>query len=128
MAQSERLMRNAAGTFVFEGYLIPKHAIVRVCLWESHKSGESFPDPFRFDPARFMERDPSGDEFSPFGLDHHHCPLADLTVELSKVFLRALARGYTIGAVEDGMPVRGTYHWQPATHFSVELHGRSARA
>ena len=126
MDQSERLMRNVTRTFVFDGYLIPKHAIVRVCLWESHKSAESFPDPMRFDPTRFTEGDPSGDEFSPFGLDHHHCPLADVTVQLSTVFLRALARGYTIEAVEDGMPVRGTYHWQPAHRFSVELRARNA--
>ena len=127
MDQSERLMRNATRTFVFDGHLIPKYAIVRVCVWESHKSVESFPDPFRFDAARFMERNPSGDEFSPFGLDHHHCPLDDVTMQLSAVFLRALARGYTVGAVEDGLPVRGTYHWQPANRFSVELRARATR-
>jgi len=52
----------------------------------------------------------------------HPLPLTHVSVELTPA-----RRGYTIEAVEDGLPVRGTYHWQPANQFSVELRARAAR-
>lgn len=125
MNQSERLMRRAQRDFVFDGYLIPKHATVRVCLWESHKSPDSFPLPFEFKPDRFLSAPPSGEAFAPFGLDHHKCPFSDMSVRMSVMFLRALARSYTLTALADGRPVRGAYHWEPATYFGVRLLPRS---
>lgn len=121
MDQSERLMRRVQRDFVFEGHLIPKYATVRVCLWESHKSPDIFPQPFQFDPQRFLTRSPSGEEFAPFGLDHHRCPFGDMSLRVCVVFLRMLSRHYTVTIVGDGRPVRGAYHWEPATQFGVRL-------
>lgn len=120
--QTERLMRKAQRDFVFEGYLIPKHATVRVCLWESHKSPDAFPEPFRFNPERFITGYPNGDQFAPFGLDHHLCPFAEIAIKTSMIFLRVLARSYTVAPIADGLPVRGLYHWEPASQFGVRLH------
>lgn len=124
MNQSERLMRRAQRDFVFDGFLIPKHATVRVCLWESHKSPDAFPAPFEFQPDRFLSAPPSGEQFAPFGLDHHKCPFGELSVRMSVMFLRALARSYTLAVVADGRPIRGAYHWEPATYFGVRLQPR----
>lgn len=128
MDQSERLMRRVQRNFVFDGHLIPKHATVRVCLWESHKSPAVFPSPFEFDPARFLEKPPSGEEFAPFGLDHHRCPFGDMSTRMCVEFLRALARRYTVEAVADGQPIRGAYHWEPSSNFGVRLRPVSAAA
>ncbi len=124
--QSERLMRKAQRDFVFAGYLIPKHATVRVCLWESHKSPDAFPEPFRFNPERFLTGNPNGDQFAPFGLDHHQCPFAEIAIKTSMIFLRMLARGYTMAPIADGLPVRGVYHWEPASEFGVRLHPKAS--
>ncbi len=125
MDQSERLIRIAQRDIVFDGHLIPKYATVRVCLWEAHKSPDAFPEPFRFEPQRFLAaQDPSADQFAPFGLDHHQCPFGDLAVRSSMIFLRALARGYIPAPIADGLPVRGIYHWEPASQFAVKLHPR----
>jgi cytochrome P450 len=121
MDQSERLVRKAQRDFVFAGHLIPKHAHVRVCMWESHKAHESFPDPFRFDPNRFLGTSPGGDQFSPFGLDSHHCPFGDMAIRTSMIFLRTLARSYVPITLDDGPPVKGMFHWEPASRFGVEL-------
>jgi cytochrome P450 len=121
MDQSERLLRKVESDFIFEGLLFPKGSTVRVCLWESHKSDKSFEDPLRFDPFRFMEGDPGRDEFSPFGLDHHQCPLADMAIRTSMIFLHQLAQDYQVLPSGDGLPVRGAYHWEPASRFSVRL-------
>jgi cytochrome P450 len=125
MDQSERLIRTAQRDIVFEGFLIPKHATVRICLWEPHKSAAVFPEPFRFDPARFLgEKDPGPDEFAPFGLDAHQCPFGDLAIGLAVIFLRALARAYVPESIGGGLPVKGMYHWEPASRFGVKLQPR----
>ena len=122
--QSERLIRRVLHDIVFEGHLIPKHAHVRVCMWEAHKSEAAFPEPFRFDPERFLGSEPTSNEYSPFGLDHHQCPLGDVAIQTSMIFLRALARGYTLTPSGDGLPVHGAFHWEPASEFAVTLQPR----
>jgi len=124
MDQSERLMRDVLQDIVFDGWLIPKGALVRVCMWEAHKSAEVFPDPFVFDPSRFLGHAPAGDRFSPFGLDHHHCPLAGLSVQLAATFLRVLAREFRLDARNGDPAVRGPYHWQPSPRLVVSLSHR----
>lgn len=123
--QSERLTRTAQRDIVFGGFLIPKFSTVRVCLWEPHHDAAVFTDPFRFDPARFLaEKDPGADEFAPFGLDAHQCPFGDLAIGLAVIFLRALARAYVPESIGDGLPVKGLYHWEPASRFGVKLRPR----
>jgi cytochrome P450 len=123
--QSERLTRVAQRDLVFEGLLIPKYATVRICLWEPHHDAAVFPDPFRFDPTRFLAaKDPGADEFAPFGLDAHQCPFGDLAIGLGVIFLRALARSHVPISVGDGLPVKGLYHWEPASRFGVKLQPR----
>ncbi|MBL9187584.1 MAG: cytochrome P450 [Opitutaceae bacterium] len=127
--QSERLTRVALRDIVFDGLLIPRHATVRVCLWEPHHAAAVFPDPFRFDPARWTgEKDPGADEFAPFGLDAHQCPFGDLAIGLAVIFLRALARAWVPVATGEGLPVKGLYHWEPASRFGVKLRPRGPMA
>lgn len=121
MDQSERLIRIANRDIIFDGYLIPKYATVRLCLWEAHKSSDTFADPFDFNPERFIKQSYAPDQYAPFGLDHHRCPFADSVVAMSKAFTRVLASNYEIAPIEDGLPVRGAYHWEPASRFSVKL-------
>lgn len=121
MDQSERLIRIAQRDLVFEGYLIPKYATVRLCLWEAHKSPNTFTHPFDFNPERFISQAYASDQYAPFGLDHHRCPFSDSVVAMSKAFTRVLACNYRVSPVADGLPVRGAYHWEPASRFSVRL-------
>jgi cytochrome P450 len=124
MDQSERLIRCVQRDLVFENFLIPKYATVRLCLWESHKSSAHFPEPFTFKPGRFLEQDFKGDQYSPFGLDHHRCPFSQVAIRLSTIFLRQLACDYSVQAVSDGAPIRGAYHWEPARQFCIQLNKR----
>lgn len=126
MDQSERLMRTVERTIRFEGHLLPKGSLVRVCMWEVHKSAAHFPEPFRFDPARFLGESTARDHFSPFGLDHHHCPLASLSIDLATLFVAVLARDWTVRSTGAMPPVRGPYHWEPSPRFQVTLAARRA--
>jgi cytochrome P450 len=127
MDQSERLMRDVLQDIVFDGWLIPKGSLVRVCLWETHKLPETFPDPFRFDPARFLDA-AAAERFSPFGLDHHLCPLAGLSLDLAAMFVRVLARDWQVEARDGDPAARGPYHWQPSPRLLVRLSPRRGAA
>ncbi len=126
--KSERLTRIVERDLLFEGYLIPRDTYVRLCLWEAHHEPATFVKPFDFNPERFMRESYGRDQFAPFGLDHHLCPLADIAIRLGVVFLWQLATRYRLQGVADGLPVRGAYHWEPAHDFSVVLHNRSGTA
>lgn len=122
--QSERLMRVVNRDISFEGFFIPKGSIVRLCLWESHKSSESFSEPFTFNPGRFIHQHPGKDQYSPFGLGSHSCPFAHISIRMSSTFIKMLAMDYNVEAVSNGPPIRGAHHWQPAEKFSIHLTAR----
>jgi cytochrome P450 len=119
--QSERMMRRTLRDIVFDGFLIPRHTMVRLCLWESHHAPEAFAHPHRFDAGRFKDSVPGNDTYAPFGVDHHQCPMGGLTIRLGMIFLKALARGYHVTALTPGPPTRGAHHWEPSPRFSVQL-------
>lgn len=126
MDQSERLLRRMEADAVFDGYLIPRGAMVRLCLWEAHKDEDIFPQPFRFSPQRFITCPPGRDQFAPFGLDHHHCPLAAVSLHLGEAYVRTLARDFQVTVVNDGPPVRGPYHWETSPALTLHLRRRKS--
>ncbi len=124
MDQIERLGRVINEDVVFEGYSIPKGASVRLCIWESHKDPEVFPEPFTFDRNRFLEKNYSLKEYAPFGIDHHRCPLGQVAIRMSMMVVKTLAENYRIHPLGDGPAHRSPFHWQPAQSFSVRLEPR----
>ena len=118
--QSERLMRRCLSDIEFEGFLFPKDTIVRICMWEAHHDAAVFPAPLRFQADRFAADKIHHERFSPFGLDRHQCPFSELVIRLASTFLQTLG-DYEFSATGDGAPVRGAYHWEPATDFSLQL-------
>lgn len=122
--QSEVLLRRATTDIVFEGHLIPEASNVRVCLWEGHKDDEVFPDPFRFDPDRFLGREYDIDQFAPFGLDKRRCIGGEFVVGLGGWFAEELVRGFEWDVAADGPPIRGAFHWEPSPEFAIRLRAR----
>jgi cytochrome P450 len=123
LEQSERVIRRVQSDFVFQGYLFARGTNLRFCLWESHKLAENFPDPWQFNPDRCWQELRA--VYSPFGLDHHHCPMADHSTKLASIFLQTVAREYQLtpcGNTESSR--RGTYQWEPAEDFSVQFQPR----
>jgi cytochrome P450 len=128
LEQSERLMRDVLRDVVFEGFLIPRGALLRVCMWENHKDPETFAAPFAFDPDRFLAPRPGGEAFSPFGLDQHRCPYADVSVEFGALLLETLAREFDLAGDPGEGAIRGPYHWEPGPGLSVVLAPRDRGA
>ncbi len=127
LEQSERLLRRVDRDLIFLNYLIPKHSMVRLCLWESHKAPKSFADPFAFKPQRFLEKVFTSEQYAPFGLGKHRCPLSNLSIKMSTLFLSVLVTQYSLEPIGNGQPMRGVYHWEPAWKFSVRLKKKERR-
>ena len=126
LEQSERIVRAVKQDFVFEGFLFPRGAMVRVCVWEAHKSAATFDQPFAFNPERFIVAAPGQDQYAPFGMDRHQCPFGGFTIRLGAVFLKVLAERYRVSDAADEAPVRGQYHWEPPSSFFPILSPRAA--
>lgn len=121
LEQSEVLYRTPVDDVVFDNYLIPKGSIMRGCLWEGHKDEKIFPEPFKFDPDRFLGRDYKIEEYAPFGLDKTRCIGSSLVIDLGGIFVEILLKNFKVTLVADGPPVMGQYHWEPNPGFSVVL-------
>ena len=73
LAQSEYLYRVVRRDFEFEGFRFPKGWLIRLCVWESHRTSDAFDDPELFDPDRFVESSYRASDYSPFGWAQHAC-------------------------------------------------------
>ncbi len=118
--QSERLMRIALEDLRFDGHLIPRGTVVRMCLWESHKDPSTFDDPFSFDPTRFLRHTYTSDHFAPFGLGGRRCPASDLAVALAAGVVQSMATSARPVMVQDGPPIHGAWHWEPSPTMRVK--------
>lgn len=119
--QSERLMRRARRDFVFNEFLIPRGAVIRIGMWEAHHDPKAFDQPDSFLPDRFTITEPKAESFSPFGLDQHLCPFSAYSVQLGEIFVSTLAKHWVPTLINDGPPVIGMHHWQPPRDFSIAL-------
>jgi len=128
LEQVEYLLRIPISDISYERYLIPKNTILRVCLWEGHKDPSVFPDPFRFDPERFVRRTHPIEEYAPFGLDKRRCIASDFVVALSAMFIETLLERFTVTLASDGPPKFGAHHWEPNPDFSIAISRLQDRA
>lgn len=119
--QAEVLIRKALEPFRFEGYDIPKGSWVTILLRESHRDPDNFEDPGRFCPHRFLGRQPTLDQYAPFGLGEHHCIASLFVTRICAAFVEELVQGYTWEVVSDGPRRFGHFHWEPSPMFAIGL-------
>ena len=124
LAQSEYLYRVLTKDVSFDGYTLPRGWLVRLCVWESHRSCPSFDQPEQFNPDRFAEREFSTHEYAPFGYGKHACNGAHLARLIAREFTRILSSDFNYAVVDDG-PVERDFrhwaHWRPSSEFKVKL-------
>ena len=129
LEQSEFLYRTVTRPIEFEGMTVPAGWLVRLCIQESHRDPNVFPEPERFDPERFARRAYGRSEYSPFGADAHGCMGSRLALFLGRIFVEELAHGYEWRVVSDGPCDRGTRHrdhWTPSSRLRVVMEQRSS--
>ncbi|GIF17115.1 cytochrome P450 [Actinoplanes teichomyceticus] len=91
----------AVRDLTFQEHRIPKGAMVLLDIYGQNHDAALWPDPYRFDPDRFVGREPGRDELIPQGggdpAGNHRCPGEDVTVALLTTIATRLARlDYTV--------------------------------
>jgi fatty-acid peroxygenase len=86
----------AVEDLTWRGESIPAHALVLLDLFGQNHDAALWPEPYRFDPGRFLGRVPDRDLLIPQGggdrAAGHRCPGEDVTVALLAAFASWLAR------------------------------------
>jgi cytochrome P450 len=90
--------------FELAGYTIPAGEAIRPSLSLLHARADLYPEPDRFRPERFLERQFSPFEFIPFGGGARRCLGAAFALHEMKVVLGTLLRGRRL-RLADAAPV-----------------------
>ena len=124
LEQSEFLYRRVIKPIAFHGFHIPAGWIVRICIQESHRDGETFPDPAVFNPDRFTDRSYARSEYATFGLDEHGCLGTSMVHFFGRILAEELSLLYFGQTMSDSPFEHGTrhrHHWRPGHAWRVRL-------
>ena len=108
------------------GYNIPKGMILSLCIYLVHHRPDIYPEPKRFKPERFLERQFSPYEFLPFGGGNRRCiGMAFAMFEMKLVVAKVLSR-YSLELAENSpvLPVRRGLTMAPAGGVPLVVKGR----
>ncbi|MDR7275527.1 cytochrome P450 [Catenuloplanes atrovinosus] len=90
----------AVDTLTYGGVEIPKGSMVLLDIYGQNHDNLLWPDPYRFAPQRFLEREPGQDDLIPQGGGDpalHRCPGEDITVTLmAQIAARLAALDYEV--------------------------------
>ncbi|MEG3970615.1 cytochrome P450 [Microcoleus sp. T2B6] len=98
------------------GYNIPKGMVLSTCIYLVHHRPDIYPEPKRFKPERFLERQFSPYEYLPFGGGNRRCiGTAFAMFEMKLVLAKVLSR-YSLELAENRpvLPVRRGLTMAPA--------------
>lgn len=95
------VIRRLTAPLHIKGYDIPAGMNVGAAAAIAHVRAESFPDPERFEPARFLERSASPFEYLPFGGGARRCIGAAFALHEMKIVLGTIVRHVALRLVPD---------------------------
>ncbi len=125
------ISRRAVADDVLLGVDVPAGTLILLSPWLLHRREATWPDPQRFDPARFLDADgrtprsrPSG-EYLPFGVGPRLCIGRDVALVEGVLVLAGLLRGRRVVAVRTGEPrVEALVTLRPHGGLPLRLAGR----
>ncbi|HYW21608.1 MAG TPA: cytochrome P450 [Nodularia sp. (in: cyanobacteria)] len=89
----------------FMGYDLPKGTTLSVCTYLTHHRPDIYPEPQRFRPERFLERQFSPYEFIPFGGGNRRCIGAAFALFEMKLVLATILSNYSLELL-DQVPLK----------------------
>lgn len=102
-----RLSRFATADDAIGGFHVPAGSVVVVSPFVVHRDPEHWPDPDRFDPARFQAERAAGRErlaYLPFGAGQRMCPGGGFAMLESLLVLSTLCRGLRFAVAPGYVP------------------------
>ncbi len=124
---SYALGRRAAVDTELGGYAVPAGALVLVVPWATHRDPRFWPDPERFDPARFVgeqRRPPFA--YLPFSGGRRACIGRHLAMLESTILVRALLRSYRLESLDPTLPLSPLISMRPSGAVRVRFHPRAS--
>jgi|GEM_PF-5088917 len=125
MHQTEFLRRVTSKTLRVGDYVIPSGTGIMFCTWVHHRNPDVFDCPHAFEPSRFADEAPDWKKLIPFGMDHHRCPGAGWTVDLSEILVERLADEFTLQCLEYGKPRLASFHFETGRDSLIGLAPRN---
>ena len=120
--QSEYVMREVVADVSIDRWRIPAGWIFRACVREAHRDPSVFPDPQRFDPARFAYGRFSRQEYAPFGLDARSCLGERLVRAAGRALVETAVSGFRFETIADGPEeMNRNGHWGPNHRFRLRV-------
>jgi cytochrome P450 len=95
--------RHALEPFVVDRWTIPPEVAILVDAHGVHHDPEIYPEPHLFRPERFLEDQPDGYTFLPFGGGAHRCLGASLALLEIKIVLRELLARFELAPVSTAL-------------------------
>jgi cytochrome P450 family 110 len=95
------LTRRLKKAFQLKGYEVPAGANVAACIYLAHRRPESFPEPDRFQPERFLGKSYPPAEYLPFGGGARRCVGAAFAMYEMKIVLGTLFGNYRLRLAEE---------------------------
>ena len=102
------ITRRAIGPDTLAGVQLPAGTLVILSPWLLHRRPDSWPDPLRFDPGRFVDSGrsaPRGD-YIPFGAGPRLCIVRDFALVEAVLVLATLLQGRRVARPADAAPVQ----------------------
>ena len=107
------------------GYRFPEGTEVLASIYHTHHMAELYPDPERFDPARWESITPTGYEYQPFSSGPRICLGAGFAVLEIKIVLAMLLSRYRLELVPDQtIDVCGTIVSAPKNGIKMKVHSK----
>ncbi|KAH9288449.1 hypothetical protein KI387_032566 [Taxus chinensis] len=114
------VMRKALQDFEVKGHLIPKGWCVFTYFRSIHLDEDLYDSPYKFNPWRWQEKDPTGSSFTPFGGGHRLCPGLEIARLEASIFLHLLVTQYSWEAEEDSVVSFPTVHMKNRMPIKVK--------
>ncbi len=108
----------------FMGYELPQGMVLSGCIYLTHHRPDIYPEPKKFQPERFLERQFSPYEYLPFGGGNRRCLGAAFAMFEMKLVLATILSCYSLELREKSplLPVRRGLTFTPAggVHLQVK--------
>jgi cytochrome P450 len=122
--------RHMLDPFEIGAWTIPSEVAVLVDAYGVHHDPRTYPEPYAFRPERFLEDQPDGYSFLPFGGGAHRCLGASLALLEMKIVLREILAHVELAPSSPALarPVPGGPTLAPRGGASVRVLGKRAPA
>lgn len=108
------------------GYVLPRHVVVVVTPWSTHRHPEFWPDPERFDPGRFLgEHNRPHYAYFPFGGGPRACVGEHFAIQEATALLAAVLARYRVTSVSPEVPLKPLITLRPEGSVPVRLEPRA---